>query len=147
MFSWSPSARIGPEDHVLPWHLLRPASEIVPVQHEEARPGRPHPGEGPQLLCAACGQPVTTPEAAIAVAGGHVHTFFNPAGFAFTIGCFDAAPGASAAGLPTLEHTWFPGCAWSYVLCCRCHAHLGWLFQGRGLRFFGLVLDRLRARP
>ncbi|MFN7976414.1 MAG: cereblon family protein [Acidobacteriota bacterium] len=96
------------------------------------------------LLCRACREPVTSHGERAAIAGSHVHDEVNPSGFRFRIGCFQHAPGAIAIGVPTLEHTWFAGYAWSYALCRGCREHLGWLFENTALPpFFGLVLDRL----
>ena len=96
-----------------------------------------------RLICAACGQLVTTESAAIAVNEHHKHTFLNPAGMVFTIGCFAAAEGALPDG-PSSDHwTWFPGFAWQAALCRGCSTLLGWLFRSTAQSFFGLILDRL----
>ena len=50
------------------------------------------------------------------------------------------------AGEPTTEHSWFPGYTWRIALCSRCRNHLGWLFQGHGEGFYGLILTQLRER-
>ena len=96
-----------------------------------------------RLLCLACGHPITSLRERISAGGAHQHTFANPAGFVFRIGCFGRAPGCAQAGTPTLEHTWFPGRAWRYALCGGCRTHLGWAFQDGRSGFFGLILDRL----
>lgn len=93
-------------------------------------------------FCAACTTKVAREEAAIEVAGTHRHRFTNPAGVTFELGCFREAA-CRVDGEPTLEHTWFAGCAWSYALCFNCRAHLGWRYEGAGTRFFGLIVDRL----
>lgn len=99
-----------------------------------------------RLRCAACGNAVTVPAEATAIAGGHAHTCTNPAGVTFRIGCFTRAPGCDEAGEPTTEHSWFPGYRWRVAFCRRCGTHLGWAFSGPG-RFFGLILARLRPGP
>jgi hypothetical protein len=93
--------------------------------------------------CAACRTRVATESDAIEVAGAHQHTFTNPAGERFTIGCFREANGCRIDGEPTLEHTWFAGHVWSYASCRNCGAHLGWYFDAGEARFFGLILARL----
>eukprot|EP00041_Stephanoeca_diplocostata_P030637 m.933290 g.933290 ORF g.933290 m.933290 type:complete len:326 (-) comp23795_c0_seq35:200-1177(-) len=35
-------------------------------------------------------------------------------------------------GLPTLEHTWFPGHKWVYCQCGACGQHLGWGYCAKG---------------
>ena len=100
---------------------------------------------GHRILCAHCGQTVSTSSQRIDCAGAHEHRFENPAGFAFRIGCFRHAPGCRCVGEATLEWTWFPGHAWSVALCRRCGQHLGWGYGpgATGDAFFGLILDRL----
>lgn len=96
-----------------------------------------------RLLCLACGHPITSLRERITAGGAHQHTFTNPAGYVFRIGCFGRAPGCVQTGPPTLEHTWFPGRAWRYALCGGCRTHLGWAFHDGDSGFFGLILDRL----
>ncbi|MEM7483489.1 MAG: cereblon family protein [Acidobacteriota bacterium] len=96
-----------------------------------------------RLLCRACGEAVTADEHRVAIEGRHVHRRTNPVGFEFGFGCFAEAPGVVAVGEATVEHSWFAGCTWRYSVCGRCGAHLGWLFEGGGPRFQGLILNRL----
>jgi hypothetical protein len=72
----------------------------------------------------------------------HEHAFFNPAGIAFQLRCFQKAPGAMPRGEPTTEFTWFPKFRWQIALCATCRIHLGWLFTN-GSSFFGLISTRL----
>ena len=92
--------------------------------------------------CATCDTRVADEESAREIGGAHRHSFVNPAGVAFDIGCFAAAR-CRVQGAPTLEATWFAGCAWSYALCANCGAHLGWCYDGESGRFFGLIFARL----
>jgi len=94
------------------------------------------------IRCAACGKAITTSAQRIPVAGAHEHTRFNPGGFVYRFGCFQAAPGCAVTGEPTAEASWFAGYRWRYALCQGCGVHLGWRFEGAD-DFFGLVLDRL----
>ena len=96
------------------------------------------------IFCRACGEMVTSRKEIISVSGTHAHTFFNPAGIVFEVGCFKAARGCIVVGEPTTEFTWFAGHVWSYALCRGCQNHLGWFFEGRDSSFFGLILPRLR---
>ncbi|MBI4954490.1 MAG: hypothetical protein HY908_20870 [Myxococcales bacterium] len=98
-----------------------------------------------RLLCAGCRSPVTDTAARVAIGGSHEHTFVNPSGYVFRIGCFRAAPGCTHVGDSSTEWSWFPGHAWQVALCGRCSVHLGWAFSadGREALFHGLVLDRL----
>jgi hypothetical protein len=98
---------------------------------------------GAFLLCAGCRNPITPRQAAISVNGAHQHTFANPYGLVFTIGCFRQAPGCGAAGQATAEFSWFAGYSWQVAVCAACLAHLGWRFSADGSVFYGLILDRL----
>jgi hypothetical protein len=112
----------------------------------DVRPGsRPVTGDdgGKVLACAGCLRPVTTGAARTAVAGAHEHTFANPAGFQFHIGCFARVTGCLAVGEPSTHWTWFSGYSWQVERCGTCGDHLGWLFRAEAHLFHGLILDRL----
>lgn len=95
------------------------------------------------IRCGRCKHAVTAGRYTIEVDGAHAHTFRNPAGWSYRIGCFADAPGAAAAGPVTTEATWFAGYGWRYAHCEACGSHLGWWFVGRSDAFAGLVLARL----
>jgi len=101
--------------------------------------------EDDALLCSSCANRVTGSDQAVSVGDSHFHTFFNPAGIVFELGCFRTAPGCLRAGDLTAEFTWFQGCLWCFSLCRRCGAHLGWYYQQKEAGFFGLILARLRG--
>jgi hypothetical protein len=96
------------------------------------------------LRCVACGQPIARDDARIAVDGRHVHTFVNPAGHEYTIGCFAEAPGCVGAGEEESFWTWFPGHVWRMALCSGCGTHLGWSFRARESGFWGLTVQSVR---
>ena len=98
--------------------------------------------EEQNLYCFICGQVITQSLQRIRVNGAHKHTFTNPGGYRFEIGCFRQAPGCEQVGEFTDFYSWFDGYTWSYAMCSSCRAHLGWIFRGKD-SFFGLVLDRL----
>lgn len=98
------------------------------------------------LLCRACDQRITPDAARIPVGQQHEHTFTNPHGFVFHIGCFDDAPGVLEEGQPESRWSWFSGYAWQIVICQQCRWQLGWYFSN-GNGFYGLILDRLHAEP
>lgn len=96
------------------------------------------------LRCWRCGHPVTSAAARIHVSGAHEHTFANPVGVIYQIGCFSVAPGAFTVGPPEADTSWFPGTRWTLAGCDGCAAHLGWAYdRGASVLFFGLILDRL----
>ena len=97
-----------------------------------------------RVLCRECLHPVTREQDRTEVHGAHQHTFANPSGMVFTIGCFQFADGCGAAGSPSEEFTWFRGFSWRVAVCTACLAHLGWLFSAAsGAAFWGLILDHL----
>ncbi len=101
------------------------------------------PPDDDTIFCANCGVPVTRRGWAITIAGAHRHSFVNPAGIAFEIGCFRHAPGAGAVGPYVGEATWFAGTEWAVAVCHDCRSHLGWRYRGEGGPFHGLIVDRL----
>ena len=101
---------------------------------------------GPEnyILCRQCHQVVTTNDDRMAMEGSHRHTFANPHGIVFEIGCFKSIIGCGYAGPLSDEFTWFKGYGWRIAVCGMCLTHLGWLFvSGSGNSFHGLILDRL----
>ncbi len=125
---------------------------LLRAERRRDRQGRPA-GEEQQerdalpmdaIFCRACGGVVTDRGQRIAVGGSHTHTFFNPAGIVYELGCFQQAAGCVISGEATAEFTWFVGHLWRFALCRRCQAHLGWFFEMAEKNFFGLILARLR---
>lgn len=110
------------------------------VEKERAAPG------DRALVCAACGHAITDEDARIAMSGGHEHTFVNPGGFAYTIGCFARAPGLALHARIEAAFSWFPGWTWQVAGCTCCQAHLGWAYRNSDAVFYGLILDRLTSR-
>jgi hypothetical protein len=98
--------------------------------------------EDENLYCFICGQIITQTHNSIPVEGAHKHTFTNPGGYLFEIGCFREAQGCEQAGEFTDFYSWFDGYAWRYAVCRSCRVHLGWAYRGPDT-FFGLVLNRL----
>lgn len=99
--------------------------------------------ETPLILCRNCHYPITRALERIEVASSHSHTFANPNGYLFEIGCFRHADGCVTTGVQTDEFTWFRGYTWQIGICGKCLNHLGWLFRSTGDYFYGLILDRL----
>lgn len=95
--------------------------------------------------CRACNHLITRTRWAIDM-GGHERVFINPAGRVFRIACYREAPGCGDEGMPTEEHTWFPGYAWNLAICLGCGGHMGWRFIGDVALpvFFGLIKTGLK---
>ncbi|MGE0871523.1 MAG: cereblon family protein [Kofleriaceae bacterium] len=97
------------------------------------------------LRCAACDHRITERAYRIEQNGAHQHTFVNPAGVVFEIGCFALAPGCVHLGDVEHAFTWFPGWKWQVAVCARCRTHLGWIYRLEGEQFHGLILAALRG--
>jgi hypothetical protein len=95
------------------------------------------------IVCRQCRQAITRNEERFSIQGAHRHTFANPHGLVFEIGCFRAAIGCGYAGPASDEFTWFAGYRWRVCFCSNCLTHLGWLFTSPGDGFHGLILERL----
>jgi hypothetical protein len=118
-----------------------------------SRTGKGRPGPSPvrertidpvrAIRCRSCGHAVTSQQQKFAVDGAHSHTFFNPSGIVFQLGCFRDAEGCLNSGEPTSLFSWFAGYSWRYSLCGNCQRHLGWFFMGGEVSFYGLILTNL----
>ena len=115
-----------------------PAKEAAPAPREQERKDK-------ALHCLFCQARVTTEREKIEVQGGFRHTFLNPAGQVYEIGCFREAEGCQPIGPPSEEWAWFSGFSWRVALCGACSRHLGWWYadEARGLSFWGLILPNL----
>ena len=121
----------------------RPLTGGAPRVRERSREKEPRPGKG--IRCAFCLAKVTRVSEQIEVWGHHRHTFANPSGIIFEIGCFRLAPGCLYFGAPSTEFTWFKDHSWQIAGCKACQSHLGWLFRhtSGSRQFHGLILNRL----
>ena len=128
----------GATHHCLRKEVAQPA----PARRPTPRPAQDE-GEGRVLACAVCRQKITTTAARISVGGAHEHSFANPHGFRFHIGCFARVVGCVPVGEPSSYWSWFPAYTWQIEDCGSCAGHLGWLFRTDDHRFHGLILDRL----
>jgi hypothetical protein len=112
----------------------------APRETPQTRPVEPEAA----IVCRQCRHPVTRPQERIAMAGSHRHSFANPTGLVFEIGCFRQASGCRLAGPASLEFSWFPGYRWRIALCGGCQVQLGWRFESPAQQSFsGLILERL----
>jgi filamentous hemagglutinin family protein len=96
------------------------------------------------ILCRSCNHKITTLKEKISINGFHNHTFANPNGVIFDIGCFKNTPGCIYSGHFTDEFSWFKTYRWKVSICASCLTHLGWLFLSSNNDFFsGLIVDRI----
>ena len=130
------------------FHLLRvpadkgePEGDIAVVEEAAAEPS---PEEEAYIVCRQCRQAITRPNERISIRGSHQHTFANPHGIVFEIGCFKDVIGCGYAGAATDEFSWFAGYRWRICFCSMCLTHLGWIFSSNaGDIFHALILDRI----
>jgi hypothetical protein len=93
-------------------------------------------------LCGWCLNRVANEKDRFSYNSQNEFSFSNPGGICFAIITFSQTLGCRQTGVPTLDHTWFPGHAWSYCQCERCGQHLGWYYSGEH-EFAGLIKDRI----
>jgi hypothetical protein len=96
------------------------------------------------IFCRRCGWRITEESNRITVNGLHHHTFFNPAGLLFELGCFRYAPGCLVLGEASSDFSWFAGYLWRVAFCGQCSAHLGWRFENQHATFFSLIIPYLK---
>ena len=93
-------------------------------------------------LCAWCLNRVASEKDRFRYDGKSEFSFNNPEGIRFDIFIFSRTTGCRPTGVPTLEHTWFQGHAWSFCVCDQCRMHLGWYYAGPS-EFVGLICHRI----
>ncbi|MBF0342439.1 MAG: hypothetical protein HQL95_15950 [Magnetococcales bacterium] len=129
--------------------ILRFRAKNAPPDTTPERACEPALGEtlpDPPLRCAFCSHPITHPSQRIEIASSHEHTFFNPHGHLFHLGCFRQARGCITTDHQSMEFTWFKGYAWTLAGCGQCLRHLGWKFQNNADHFFALILNRMKEQ-
>lgn len=95
------------------------------------------------ITCAFCNHHITDPSDQIQVNQSFRHTFANPHGYIFEIGCFSNAPGCVSMSIPSNDFSWFAGYSWEIAECRQCSNHLGWFFSSGTDGFWGLILENI----
>ena len=100
------------------------------------------------FLCFLCKVKITEKKYIVTVSGGTpYHTFTNPYGFFYNVMTVSYCEMVRESSDPVLEHSWFPGYAWSILTCIGCSEHLGWRFTSAGKNqpssFYCLIRDKL----
>ena len=114
---------------------------LTRVKEEEEKPRNEK-----TLLCRQCLLTITNRSELIEVDGAYEHTFANPQGLVFQIGCFRSVKGCGHVGPATEEWSWFKGFHWRVAVCSMCLTHLGWYYTSKSMdSFHGLILDRLKS--
>jgi hypothetical protein len=130
----------------LPAALFRESSEKPATVSSTLVKDQDEPEEKDEkiLLCKKCSAGIAKEIDRIGREGKHLHTFFNPAGVVYEIGCFRQASGCYIGGPRSNEFPWFAGYSWQISFCASCSEHLGWFFSSSEDTFFGLIVNRLR---
>ena len=118
--------------------VCKEVSDLLPGEQREREVC-----EDPIILCKNCGGFISRPSWQRQMDNAFSHTFANPHGHVFVIGCFDDAPGCVAVSPLSSEFSWFKGYHWNIGVCQGCDTHLGWIFRSDQDLFFGLILDKL----
>jgi hypothetical protein len=95
------------------------------------------------VVCSSCTHTLAKVTDRLDVAGRHLHTCVNPAGYVYRIACYRRAAGVIGTGSFSDHHSWFAGYSWQIACCGRCSVHLGWAFSGEGEDFYGLIANRI----
>ena len=118
--------------------LMVGSIELAPAERVAASSG----GAAGDWLCAWCLNRVANEKDRFQYDGKDEFAFTNPAGIHFEIITFSQTLSCRQSGAPSLEHTWFPGHAWSFCQCDACGHHLGWYYTGPH-NFVGLIKNRI----
>ncbi len=99
--------------------------------------------DGEAIVCCECASIITFANEKIQVNGAYNHSFANPHGLFFEIGCYKNAPGCAYSNESSSEFTWFRGFSWRIAVCRNCINHIGWLFSSAKSSFHGLISTKL----
>jgi ribosomal protein L40E len=129
----------------IPVGLFRqePADPLIINDYREKTEKEEDEGLEAHIRCRQCHASITSGSRVIQKNGSHEHTFFNPHGIVFRIGCFSQAPGCLVNDRYTGEFSWFASHLWTFAICRQCYTHLGWHFRGESGSFYGLIFARL----
>lgn len=108
-----------------------------------------NPKQGQAYLCARCGTVITYSDAVVRINGTEDHSFLNPAGLRCNFTTFAYCEHVLVHDQLYVEHSWFPGYGWRFLLCSSCNQHLGWKYDAVGPAtrpedFFGVLFDAVQ---
>jgi hypothetical protein len=101
---------------------------------------------GKSYHCSRCGAWIAHENAMITRNGSEKHSFVNPVGVRCNFITFGHCENIKVDDKLHLEHSWFPGYGWRFLVCGRCLQHLGWQYDATGSDsrpqvFFGVLID------
>ena len=96
--------------------------------------------------CTRCGAFITDSEAMIGIQGAEDHSFVNPAGVQCNFSTFIQCKNVMVDSDLYLQHSWFDGYGWRFIMCAVCLQHLGWKYDAvkKGVSpksFFGILVE------
>ena len=100
--------------------------------------------------CAHCGAFITESGALLTVNHASEHSYVNPAGVRCHFMTFAHCDNVLVDRELYLEHSWFPGYGWRFLVCSTCYQHLGWKYDAVAEAvepegFFGVLLRSVSA--
>ena len=100
--------------------------------------------------CAHCGIFIAHGASLTAVNGAREHSYVNPAGVRCNFMTFSHCDNVLVHEDLYLEHSWFSGYGWRFLVCQGCFQHLGWKYDpvrenGRPDGFFGVLIESVTA--
>ena len=96
--------------------------------------------------CSRCGTFICDSDSLISIQGKQDHSFVNPAGVQCNFKTFGQCENVAVGQEIYLQHSWFRGFGWRFVMCRTCRQHLGWKYDAaeRGAvsrGFFGILVE------
>ncbi|MBI5248453.1 MAG: hypothetical protein HY912_03065 [Desulfomonile tiedjei] len=102
--------------------------------------------------CAWCGVFICHSGALVKLNGTDSHSFVNPSGVRCNFRTFRDCENVVFHEELYLEHSWFPGYGWRFLVCANCFHHLGWKYDAARQKielpeFFGVLIDAVESEP
>lgn len=103
-----------------------------------------------RFYCAACGAFIAESGALLALNQATEHTYVNPAGVRCHFMTVERCENVLVGHELYLEHSWFHGYGWRFLVCGRCYQHLGWKYDAVDdsvipADFFGVLVRTVRS--
>ena len=116
-----------PRDEVHLW-LLKGRDPDDPAEAENSE--QETAKDPSRFLCANCKEFIGFPSDVLTVGDIPVLSAqVNPHGFVHEVITIKYVVNTFVVGDPVPADSWFPGYLWRYLLCRRCHSHLGWSYH------------------
>ncbi len=103
-------------------------------------------------VCTNCGILITHSAANLKINGATQHSFLNPVGVQCNFLTFSDCQNVYVHEELFLDHSWFPGYGWRFLICGACAQHLGWKYDAvrkrvRPTSFFGVLKQAVEEVP